>query len=157
MDKLAKLAHQKEKENQEFILHLKKCDHHKVDKIVHQLSEKYLEQYDCKNCANCCKKLTPSLTHTDITKIASHFQISYEKFTTKYIEKEIPGGFILKGQVCPFIENNKCSVYECRTEICHSFPHLNKKNINNRLLTIMDNIYICPIIYEVIEELKKIF
>ena len=157
LDKLAKLAQQKDKENREFINYLKKCDHYKVDKIVHQLSQKYLKQYDCTNCGNCCKKLTPSLTHTDITKIASYLKITYEKFIKNYVEKEIPGGFILKGRDCPFIENNKCSIYEYRPEICRSFPHLNKDNINNRLLTIIDNSSICPIIYEVIEDLKNIF
>jgi Fe-S-cluster containining protein len=154
LDKLFELAEEKEKENREFRIFLKKCDHYKVDEIVHKLNEEYLTEDYCMDCANCCKKLKPSLSQEEITEIANHLDISYEEFKEAYIERAMPEGYILKGDECPFLENNKCSIYDYRPEVCRAFPYLHKKDINNRLINIMDNSYTCPIVYEVLEDLK---
>jgi Fe-S-cluster containining protein len=149
-------AQLKEKENENFRMFLKGYDHHQVDKIVHQLNQKYLEEFDCTQCGNCCKKLTPCLGLDEIKDIAKHFNLSYENFKNKYIEKEMAEGFTFKGQECPFLkDNNKCHIYYYRPEVCRSYPHLHKDNINYRLLNIIDNTYICPIVYNVFEELKQ--
>ena len=155
LNKIKKMAQLKEEENYEFRIFLKGCDHYQVDKLVHKLNQKYLAQYDCKKCANCCKKRTLTISLEELKTIAQYLNISNEKFKEKYIERNTPSGFTLKGQGCPFLDNNKCSIYECRPEVCHSFPHLHKDNINHRLLSIIENSHICPIIYNVLEKLKK--
>ncbi len=155
LDKIKKLARQKEEKNQEFRLFLKGSNHYQIDKIVHELYQKYLLIYDCKKCANCCKELIPALIQEEKVKIAEYLGMSNKKFKDNYIERKTPVGYVLKGSECPFLDNNECSIYECRPEVCSSYPHLHKENINNRLLSIMDNSHICPIVYNVLEDLKK--
>lgn len=156
LNKIRKMAQKKEKENEKFRIFLKSYDHHQVDKIVHKLNKKYLSKYDCTECSNCCKKLTITLTLAEIKEIAEHLNISYEKMKKKYIERETPEGFIIKGWGCPFLQkDNKCSIYSHRPEVCSSYPHLYKDNINHRLLTIFDNYSLCPIVYNIIETLKE--
>ncbi len=148
-------AQKKEKENQEFRIFLKGYNHHQVDKMVHKIYQKYLSRYDCTACGNCCKILVITLYHEEVEKIAKYLNISYKKMKKKYIERKTAEGFILKGQKCPFLHDNKCSIYKYRPEVCRSYPHLHKDNINHRLISIFDNVSICPIVYSIIEELKE--
>jgi len=154
LDEIKKLAQLKDKENQDFSFFLKGNDHHTVDKHVHKLNEKYTVEYDCTSCGNCCKKLKLTLTQDEINLIAKELNISYEKFLKDYVDKEAAGGFILNGPGCPFLEDNKCSIYNYRPEVCRSYPHLYKDNINHRLDNIIDNTFLCPIVYNIVEELK---
>ncbi len=52
LDKIEKLAQEKEEENLRFRIFLKGCDHYEVDRIVHQLNEKYFQEFDCRECGN---------------------------------------------------------------------------------------------------------
>lgn len=154
LDKIIINSDINEKENQEFRLYLKGYDHHKVDELVHRLNKKYSAEIDCTKCANCCGKLTPAFSLEEIKNIADHLEITVEEFQEKYVEREMAEGFILKGEKCPFLENNKCLIYDHRPEPCRTYPHLHEDNINHRLLEVIDNAYICPIVYNVLEELK---
>lgn len=154
LTKISRLAHLKEEENQEFSMFLKRYGHHKVDEIMHKLNKRYLKQYDCTECANCCKKLMPTFTQEDLEKIANYLDISYEKVKKDYVERKTAEGFILKGSECPFLLNKKCQIYDYRPEVCRSYPHLHKDNINHRLFNIIDNTYLCPIVYNIFEDLK---
>jgi uncharacterized protein len=60
-----------------------------------------------------------------------------------------------KNSPCPFLENKKCTVYNQRPTDCKSYPHLQKKNFTTRLLGVMDNYSICPIVFNVFEDLKQ--
>lgn len=154
---LERLAQEKEKENLDFIFVLKNSDHHMVDRIVHQLNEKYFQKIDCTDCANCCKKLAPALSLEETKRIARYLKLTYRKFENKYIERKTPQGILLKGPECPFLCENKCSVYDYRPEACRSYPHLHRDNINHRLISFVDNTFICPIAYNIMEDLKIYF
>ena len=147
-------AQKKEKENQEFRFFLKGYKHHQVDEIVHKLYQKYLSRYDCTECGNCCE-LSATLNQEEVEEIAKYLNISYKNMKKKYIERKTAEGFLLKGRKCPFLYENKCSIYKYRPKVCRSYPHLHKDNINHRLISIFDNFYICPIVYSTIEELKE--
>jgi len=155
--KLERLAREKEKENLDFIFVLKSSDHHGVDRIVHQLNKKYCQEIDCTDCANCCKKLAPALSQEETERIASFLKLTYGEFEEKYIKRKTPQGILLKGPECPFLSENKCSVYEYRPEACRSYPHLHRDNINHRLISFVDNTFICPIAYKIMEDLKAYF
>lgn len=155
--KLERLAREKENENLDFIFVLKSSNHHRVDHIVHQLNEKYFQIIDCTDCANCCKKLTPALSLEETEKIAGYLKLTYAEFEEEYVERKTPQGILLKGSECPFLSENKCSVYEYRPEACRSYPHLHRDNINHRLISFVDNTFICPIAYKIMEDLKAYF
>lgn len=154
LNKIERLAEEKEEENLRFRIFLKGYDHYEVDKIVHQLNEKYLKEIDCTECANCCKELAPALSLEETKKIAKHLELSYEEFEENYIERKTAEGIILKGWECPFLNENSCSIYDYRPEVCRSYPHLHKDNINHRLLNLINNTFICPIAYNIMEDLK---
>jgi hypothetical protein len=44
--------------------------------------------------------------------------------------------------------------YKLVKKLIYKKYDINKKDINNRLINIMDNSYTCPIVYEVLEDLK---
>ena len=65
--------------------------------------------------------------------------------TGKYITQSLP---------CPFLDGNLCSIYEVRPAVCADYPHLHR-NFRSRLWQVIDNAETCPIVYNVVERLKK--
>ena len=41
-----------------------------------------------------------------------------------------------------------------RVADCRSYPHLHKKEMTTRMLTVLDNASLCPIVFGVLERLK---
>lgn len=58
---------------------------------------------------------------------------------------------------CPFLLNNRCSNYQNRPGQCRAYPYLHKKDFTSRLLGVIDNYSICPIVFNVLELLKSNF
>jgi hypothetical protein len=56
---------------------------------------------------------------------------------------------------CHFLNNNKCTVYDYRFAGCREFPALHLPNFTKRLFTTFMHYDRCPIIYNVVEGLKK--
>jgi len=69
----------------------------------------------------------------------------YDAETGKYITQSLP---------CPFLDGNLCSIYEVRPAVCADYPHLHR-NFRSRLWQVIDNAETCPIVYNVVERLKK--
>jgi Fe-S-cluster containining protein len=61
---------------------------------------------------------------------------------------------ILKGKPCKFLRNKKCTIYSSRPFDCRSYPHLHKKDFTFRLFAVLNNYSVCPIVFNVYEELK---
>jgi len=157
-DKIKKLAKEKEEENYKFRTFLKCCDipSEKIDSIVHNLYKKISSEIDCKTCRNCCKELSPVLDEEDIKKLSEGLGISVTQFKDQYLikDKEEEGKFIFNKKPCPFLKNNECSCYTYRPKDCVSYPHLHKGDFIFRLLSVINNCSICPIVYNVYECLK---
>ena len=93
-----------------------------------------MNKFKCNNCGYCCSNFGPAGTlpvfHWEMKKlkaIAMEKNISLtfipENVYYDSISKEI--FFInygMKNMPCPFLEDNKCSIYENRPLICRSFP-----------------------------------
>ena len=141
-------------ENFDFRSWLKMQDTDKVDKIVHQLNQKYSTHIDCTSCANCCFVLKTRVTKKDINKLARSQNITENEFRQEYIETSQEGDMKLKELPCRFLENNKCTVYSHRPYDCRSYPHLHKREFTHRLFGVIENYSVCPIVFNVYEELK---
>jgi len=156
INKIRKLAKNKEDENYEFCSFLKGCDLEEIDIIVQRLYRSISSKIDCKICGNCCKKVSPVLNIKDVRRLTNGLKISIDTFKNKYLmERENNEGITFNKKPCPFLNNNICSQYEYRPKDCRSYPHLHKKYFVSRLINVIDNASVCPIVFNVYEALKE--
>ncbi|HUX99873.1 MAG TPA: YkgJ family cysteine cluster protein [Candidatus Deferrimicrobium sp.] len=102
--------------------------------------------FKCEQCSQCCSDpaLIVTLTHRDLLrfefflpdidlfKIVAFYQIPDKD---KTLEKRLMSPVILtnRGKIilglqkkdtkCVFLQGNECQIYECRPQICRSFPY----------------------------------
>lgn len=125
-------------------------------KIVKEEDEKVWARTDCTTCANCCKTMTPIFTAKDTRRIAAHFDMSTKTFTEKWLrQEEDTGDWVNRFQPCPFLVNDKCSIYEVRPRDCAEFPHHYKRPFDLYNDTFIQNVDKCPATYRLIAALKK--
>ena len=157
LNKIKKLSEKNDQENWNFRSFLKGYDAtiEGMDSIVHELNQRISSEIDCTICANCCKEVQPLLDQEDIKKCCEGLLVSVSQFKKKYLKfgKE-EGNFVFKEKPCRFLKNYLCSIYPHRPKDCKSFPHLHKKEFVFRLWGVVDNCSICPIVFNVYEQLK---
>lgn len=125
-----------------------------INAMVDKVNTEVWEEIDCLSCANCCKKMTPTFTASDIKRIAAHFKLTPEAFKEKWLYKDDIGDWNNKKQPCQFLnlKDNKCSIYEIRPIDCSGFPHLNRKKVVNYIHVHQQNIEYCPATYRMVEK-----
>lgn len=159
LNKIRELAKKKWDENYDFRFFLKRksgIPSKKIDFIVHKLYQNVLSKIDCKMCANCCKEGQPILDQDDIRKFSKGLGISVAKFKEQYLVKgEGPGEYAFNKRPCPFLRNNLCLYYHYRPKACVSYPYLTKDRFTSRLGKVIYNYSICPIVFNVYEDLKE--
>jgi len=155
--KIKILAEKKEIENWEFRIFLKNLDMsiEELDAVVHEIYEKVVSEIDCTKCANCCKEIKSELDNEDVEKLSINLDVTTEELISQYlIESEEPGKWNFNKLPCPFLIDNLCSKYNHRPKACFSYPHLHKKQFVFRLWSVIENYSICPIVFNVYENLK---
>jgi len=129
-----------------------------LDQSVQETTEAVWKEVDCLKCANCCKTLEVSVDDEDIKRLSRRLQINVKVFNQRYVNQAIgPDGLkSLNKQPCVFLgEDNKCEVYEDRPTACRDYPYLYKKNFRNRSMTMIGNVSICPIVFNVWQRIKN--
>lgn len=157
LNKIKKLLIEKEDENWKFISFLKNCDmpSEEIDSVVHKLYKKISSEIDCKKCANCCKEMKPVLDIKDIQKLSKGLDLSVSLFKSKYLTKDGESeNYVFNKNPCPFLKANLCSNYALRPEGCKSYPYLHNSVFSSRLINVIVNFSICPIVFNVYECLK---
>jgi uncharacterized protein len=157
IDQIRKLSKRKEEENYGFRSFLKACEipAQLIDKIVLRLFKEVAAKIDCKKCGNCCKKIDVALTEKDIANCSAQMNVPVREFTERFlVEDEESGKLIFNSKPCPFLELTKCSIYGSRPVSCRVYPHLQRRGLVKRLISVIDNSSICPIVYNVYEALK---
>jgi len=157
--KIENIAKLKEKENWAFRSFLKGYDLtvEELDSIVNELNTAVSAEIDCTRCANCCKKVSPVFHEKDIQNLYKHIGISERDFQKQFLKKDLDGDLVLKACFCPFLKDNLCTHYAHRPQNCESYPHLHKKDFVFRLIGVLENYEICPIVFNVYELLKAKF
>lgn len=157
---IERLSEEHEYENVEFRSYLKGYDIEldEFDSIVHSFHDDISAKIDCTKCANCCKTMTVVLDDDDLSLIAKGLGISLEEVRANYTSRdEESNECIIDKKPCPFLKDNKCSIYQYRPKVCRSFPHLHKEGIMFRLWGIIGNASVCPIAFNVFEQMKRRF
>lgn len=156
--KIKEISEEKAEENWAFRAYLKECDMSpdEIDAIVHRLYKEISSRIDCVACTNCCKVITPVLDEEDIKKLSVVSGISNAEFKEGYlVEDEGSNGFKFKTKPCPFLKDNLCSLYAYRPKDCRSYPHLHKEGFVFRLMDVIANCSVCPIVFNVYDGLKE--
>lgn len=97
-----------------------------------------------------------SLDGEDANRLSAHLDMGSKVFAETYLETSQEEQVQIFNKIpCHFLKENKCTVYEARPCDCRDFPHLHKKNFTSRLFSIISYYAICPIVYNVMEELKQ--
>jgi uncharacterized protein len=134
--------------------HLKWSDR-KLDAVVHEILRSVSAAIDCTACANCCRTMSVEVDLNDIVRLAARLGMSVQVFKDRHVSD---GDFAAKqiSQIpCPFLEGYLCTVYEDRPKDCREFPHLNKRNVRSRSIALIENGASCPVVYNVLHELKR--
>ena len=154
--KIRHAAIKREDENYRFRSFLKWKDPDRVDSIVHRLHDEMTKKIDCRTCNNCCRAFTPTLSDEDIAILAGMENISPEEYKEKYCDVDFFGDACLSSKPCRYLGENQCSIpmYK-RPEKCRDFPYTGKKEFTSRLLSIISFYGVCPIVYNLMEQLKK--
>ncbi len=141
-------------ENETFRHFLNTKDSDAIDSLVFELNEKVAVAIDCTQCGNCCRAFMINVSEAEAEKVADYLKISLSGFKNNYLEESQQGKLIMKSIPCSFLQENKCTVYENRFSGCREFPHLDRPNFTGRLFGIFMYYGTCPIIFNVVEQLK---
>ena len=129
-------------------------DGEKIDLLIKPIYKSVKKNIDCLACGNCCRKLLPVISNEDIGRLETEFGITDIDIIEKYMQKDEEGELRLKGKPCIFLKDNACQIYKSRPNDCRSFPHIHKKGFTTRLIGMIEFAGICPIVFNVLEELK---
>jgi hypothetical protein len=155
-DKLKKAFKKVEDENWVMRAFLKGQEPEEVDKFVNGLHKELFKVVDCVACSNCCKEIVPTIEENEIQTISARLGIADAEFKEKYLVKT-DDGLMINKKPCPFITETGCSIYECRPESCREYPYTHKDEIWSRLINLVNNCGVCPVVYEIFERLKKYY
>lgn len=156
LDKIREIAAQRRAENAHFKLSLKTIPIRQIDEMVGQLNKEVSAVVDCTACGNCCKRLEPPVDEQELKRLASLKKLDVTSFKEKFIgEEAVTRIQFLKCQPCIFLQENRCGIYEQRPASCADYPHLHQPNFKYRWKSIMANYAMCPIVFNVVEQLKE--
>jgi uncharacterized protein len=155
LTKIERLSIKRENENYSFRAFLKGKDIEKVDKIVHRLHKEITSLIDCQKCGNCCISLVPRVKENEIVYLAGLDKVSVEEFIRENLEPDnYDNSLFLKHTPCRYLSGTRCSIYENRPLECKAYPYTHRPGFSTRTLNMISNYGICPIVFNIMENLK---
>ena len=150
------LAKRNQEETNTFFTKLKRKKPKNLDTVTHRIHEAVCAKFDCLKCANCCSSISPMITDKDIERMARYLKMKQVDFINRYLHIDEDQCFVFNDTPCPFLMNdNYCMVYDQRPKACAEYPHTDRRRFYQVLDLTMKNREICPIVYEVVEKLKR--
>lgn len=137
---ISEAAIQKQQENNSFATYLKVQDSEKVDAIMHKLSNEITPKIDCLDCGNCCNNLRPPANEEILKQFVAPENMQKYKYAREFS--------------CKNLDGNACKIYENRPLECREFPYLHRDKFVTRTHELLQNYEICPIVFNVFEQLK---
>ncbi len=134
------IAIQKRESNRSFSIFLEKQDSEKVDAIVYRLNKDITPQIDCTACGNCCLNLRPVASEEVLRQFVDADKIEEVKYAMCI--------------QCKHVKDKKCTKYLERPEECRLYPYMDRAQFVSRIVGILQNYEICPIVFNICEHLK---
>jgi len=124
----------------------------KIQALHHRISNRT----DCLSCGNCCRSLGPRITDKDVERLSKVLRMKSVDFINTYLKIDEDGDMVFKSMPCPFLgDDNYCAVYESRPKAYREYPHTDRKKFYQIYMLSVKNAETCPIVYEVLEEIKQ--
>ncbi len=145
-----------EDENYAFRAYLKNhANEDELDKQFLKLHNELFLNYDCSKCRNCCKEYSATFEEHELEPVAVFLKMTEKEFRDKYIKENL-GEHLLDKRPCCFLkEDGGCEIEACKPKSCRDYPFTNKPERLFSLLSILTSASICPVVFEMLERLKK--
>jgi Fe-S-cluster containining protein len=155
-EELNNKASDRKKANKELFRRIRKKKPSDLDSVMEGLHHEAFERINCLDCANCCKSISPFLIDRDIQRISKYLKIKPSEFVSEYLEVDDDGDYVFKKSPCPFLmDDNYCSIYDVRPRACREYPHTDRKRFIQILDLTLKNTFVCPAVFEIVEEMHK--
>jgi Fe-S-cluster containining protein len=156
---IARYSRHNEAADWRFAAHIKtglNCSDSKLDSIVQEETERVVAQIDCTTCGNCCRTLQIIVDSNDIARLAKRLNTTSREFSRRYVKTDpLDQTKHFASTPCKFLgSDNRCTVYEDRPQACRDFPYLHADKFRSRALTMLSNVGMCPIVFNVWQGLK---
>ncbi len=159
IDRYKRRAYRKKKVLVKFLNKLGKSKERGILKQAAAANDAAFSEVACLDCANCCKKMTPTYSRKDVNRISAHFNMTYKEFFDKWLKVEDGSKDIInKSTPCQFLgKGNKCSIYDIRPLDCAEFPHFVRKDFRYQVRekVFHQNMTYCPATLVFVEKLKE--
>lgn len=100
--KYQRRAARKKKNLVKFMRKVGKSTKRGILKTVAEVDTEVWKEVACLDCANCCKKMTPTYTRKDVNRIAAHFKMTYKEFYKKWLKADTNKDIINKKRLASF-------------------------------------------------------
>ena len=88
--------------------------------------------------------------------MAKALRLKPAEVINRYLRIDEDGDMVFQSMPCPFLGvDNYCAIYENRPKACREYPHTDRKRFYQIYNLSVKNAYTCPIVFEVLEELRK--
>jgi Fe-S-cluster containining protein len=152
LNEFAKKGQQQLAGRKKMISKLKKQKRKEVDLFFNLQHKEIFSQFNCLQCANCCKTISPILKQDDMDRIAAYLKMPVSKFLQQYLEMDEDGDFVFRQKPCPMLaDDNRCKVYDVRPEACRDYPHTARKKMKQLLDLTYENSLTCPAVWKMME------
>ncbi|MBN2778678.1 MAG: YkgJ family cysteine cluster protein [Bacteroidales bacterium] len=140
VEKIRQIAIDRNDENRSFREFLQLQNPDDIDKIVHALDAEITPLFSCVECGVCCNNVRPIATDEEMLKFVDEDKIDELRYEP--------------GIVCKHLDGKKCTIYADRYDHCKQFPYLDQVGFVRRFSGVLFNYELCPIVFNVVEQLK---
>lgn len=132
------------------------ADENLLDEQFKELHNALFAVYDCRKCRNCCKSYSVFFENEEEVRTASDYLgISVEQLKADYL-KESFESYEGKQHPCAFLNDDmSCVLSDSKPESCKKFPYTDQPNRMGSLIGILEFAEVCPVVFEIVEQLKK--
>ena len=87
-----------------------------------EINRTMIDFSDCSICGLCCKDEELIIKEPDINKISRNLQLDKKSFLEQYTHYNQATKETIMNMPCPFLKEDRCTIYPIRPEICCNYP-----------------------------------
>ncbi len=156
LKKIKRVAAAREEEVDAFLdwLKVSRVSSRKLDARLKKMLREIMSEFDCKECAGCCKDAYVVVDTDDIARLAAALGVKRSEFRATYITRNEDGDTCFNRRPCPFLEGNLCTHYKSRPGCCREYPYSLAVDSKEKLENISANYLVCPVLFHALEQLR---